>query len=69
MKYISQKCASALSIIYNNTTPMKKKSKRKRRNPYALLAKKRTSVGRMRNKKDKRQNGENKQESYLNEEY
>lgn len=48
---------------------MKKKSKsRKHRNPYALLAKKRRG-GCMKNAKDKRQNGDNKQDFFLNEEY
>lgn len=47
---------------------MKKKSKDKSRNPFAILAKTKKG-GVMRSKKDKRQNGENKQQKYLSEDY
>ena len=47
---------------------MKKKPSKKLRNPIAVPAKKRTSGGPMRPKKDKRQNGKNKQSLYLEEE-
>jgi hypothetical protein len=46
----------------------KKKANKKSRNPFAVLAKTRKG-GAMRPKKDKRQNGSNKQQEYLSEEY
>ena len=47
---------------------MKKKSKNKARNPFAILAKTKKG-GAMRSKKDKRQNGKNKQQEFLSEDY
>jgi len=47
---------------------VKKKSKNKVRNPFAILAKDKKG-GAMRSKKDKRKNGKNKQQEYLNDEY
>jgi hypothetical protein len=47
---------------------VKKKSKNKVRNPFAILAKTK-KCGAMKFKKDKRQNGKNKQQEYLNEIY
>jgi hypothetical protein len=47
---------------------VKKKTKNKPRNPFAILAKTKKG-GAMRSKKDKRQNGKNKQQEYLNENY
>lgn len=47
---------------------MKKKSKNKARNPFAILAKVKKG-GAMRSKKDKRQNGKNKHQQYINEDY
>ena len=44
-----------------------KKSSKKFRNPAAIPAKSRVSSGPMRSKKDKRQNGKNKQRKYLDE--
>lgn len=46
-----------------------KKPTKKHRNPAAIPAKTRTSGGPMRNKKDKRKNGKNKQQKYLEENY
>lgn len=48
---------------------MKKPSKKKQRNAFAVQANTRGSSGPMRNKKDKRKNGKNKQQEYLNENY
>jgi hypothetical protein len=45
-----------------------KKKARKPRNPFAVLAKTKKG-GAMRSKKDKRQNGKNKQQEFLSEEY
>ena len=45
-----------------------KKKASKARNPYAILARTKKG-GAMRSKKDKRQNGKNKQQEYLNENY
>lgn len=47
---------------------MKKKSKNKVRNPFVVKSKQRKG-GVMRSKKDKRQNGENKEQKYFNEDY
>ncbi len=47
---------------------VKIKSKNKVRNPFILLAKAKKG-GVMRSKKDKRKNGKNKQQEYLNEDY
>jgi len=47
---------------------VKKKSKNKARNPFAILAKTKKG-GAMRSKKDKRQNGKNKQQEFLSEDY
>lgn len=47
---------------------MKKKSKDKARNPFAILAKAKKG-GVMRSKKDKRRNGKNKRQQYLSEDY
>lgn len=44
----------------------KKKKKQKERNPFAIPAKAR-KAGKMRSKKEKRQNGKNKQQEYLKE--
>jgi len=46
-----------------------KKAKKKYRNPAVVPAKTRSSSGPMRNKKDKRKNGKNKQSEFLDEEY
>lgn len=47
---------------------MSKKKPKKHRNPNAIAAKKRKG-GVMRNKKDKRKNGKNKQKELLDENY
>jgi hypothetical protein len=47
---------------------VKKKSKNKARNPFAILAKTKKG-GAMRSKKDKRQNGKNKHQQFLSEDY
>ena len=47
----------------------KKKYKLKYRSAVVLLAKTRKSGGAMRNKKDKRKNGKNSQEEFLDEDY
>jgi hypothetical protein len=47
----------------------KNPSKKKQRNAFAVQANARGSSGPMRNKKDKRANGKNKQSEYLNENY
>jgi hypothetical protein len=46
---------------------MKKNPTKKYRNPAAIPAKARVSSGPMRDKKDKRQNGKNKQREFLEE--
>lgn len=63
--YITLSAASALSIFTNNLAMKKQK---KIRNPFVLPAKKR-KAGKIRSKKDKRKNGKNKQQEYLNENY
>lgn len=46
-----------------------KKKNKKFRNPAVIPAKSRTSGGPMRNKKNKRKNGKNKQKEFLDEMY
>jgi hypothetical protein len=46
-----------------------KKPKKKYRNILAVVAKTISSSGPMRNKKDKRRNGKNRQREYLEEDY
>lgn len=48
---------------------MAKKKPEKYRNPLVVPAKRRGSSGPMRPKKDKRKNGKNKKQKYLNEDY
>ncbi len=48
---------------------MKKNPSKKQRNAFAVQANTRGSSGPMRNKKDKRKNGKNKQQEYLSETY
>ena len=47
---------------------VKNKSENKTRNPFVVKSKQRKG-GVMRSKKDKRQNGKNKQQKYLSEDY
>jgi hypothetical protein len=46
-----------------------KKNSKKYRNPLVVPAKTRSSSGPMRNKKDKRTNGKNKQKKFKEEDY
>lgn len=48
---------------------MKKKKKRKVRNVLVIAMLKRCKGGPMKNKKDKRKNGTNEQQAFLEEEY
>jgi hypothetical protein len=48
---------------------MKKKSRKKFRNIFAILAKCKSASGPMRDKRSKRLNGKNKQNAYLEDNY